>query len=283
MQTPKVIICPTPIGVCRLESNLPRVVYEDESTKVTISQLEASMRQDIFSHYDLLAQLAFSNYVAGEYAIFIEAQPRSIIEFSELQEQFDKLSFVFILACGYPLPIWHARVINDDGTSGSQQGRPSAPIMSNGFVLFNNSLTEGKLEELKKYSNNVFVNRDQKLNLIRGLFRTLCGLSNINLLGSLLVLLLESIFVPEGGGDLAYKFSIRMTKMLGGNHSNFIGYKKLYEKRSRYLHSASPVFNHTDIGLLGETTRNVVKVYLDSESSEGFSAQVLDELLLNRV
>ena len=101
---------------------------------------------------------------------------------------------------------------------------------------------------------------------------------NLDIAGSFYVTLLESLFVSEKDSEIAYRFSMRLTKMRKGDLKYRKRVKQMYTYRSQVFHGTNGKFNSDDVKFVEEEAAWALENYILDPSI--FDPEILDKNLL---
>lgn len=109
-------------------------------------------------------------------------------------------------------------------------------------------------------------------------FDTALQAPNLDIAGAFFITLLESLFVPDKDSEIAYRFSMRITKMRNSDLNYRKRIKQMYAYRSQVFHGNNGKFNTDDVKFVEEEAAWALEKYIANPSV--FDSTVLDKNLL---
>ncbi len=266
-------ILPIPSGI-EVRFDTPRTLVENADVKITLEPFSAEDREwflednRFFARYHSESHL--NQYLQGNYKFVIEKHAEGGIVLHPYQQ---KLDFACKLIHGFGLPI--AKVKHDSNdyseTASCSTSQTTSYINLNFFDenTFSKLLTivEAINPELKKYL------------MLKSLIDTAMSPIEHDVRGSLYVIIIESLVVPEQGSEVAHRFALRLTKILNGDLDKMKHLKTLYSKRSDTFHYGEGKFVTADLLELQTIASELIQEYL--VNPEKFTDKSFNLLLLN--
>lgn len=201
-----------------------------------------------------------------------------------IQKKLEILDFIFKVVLGVGFPLY--KFVTDDPKN----------IFSGGFFSQNktivsrrnyNKLTKEHLEQIKtifRIINSLSSNKDfmTQLDLLKSWIDL--AMSQVGHIGiqalHYVSIFLENILLKDGKkGELRFKFSMRLAKVLNKDLDYAKELKKLYDKRSSLTHGGRDSFTLEEVILLEDIACKIIMAYLASVKT--FEVDYLDAKLLD--
>lgn len=264
---------------------IDRFIKEEKLQFFSLSELKISKDSIKFKPTGsilnrFLYDFSTQEYVRSSYKIEVFGNDNSP---GLIQKKLEILDFIFKAVLGVGFPIYE--IVTDDPKN----------IFSGGFFSGNktvisrrnyNKLTKEHLDHVKKIfeiidssSNNTdFMTRLDLLKSWIDLAMSQTG--HLGIAALHYVSILENILLKDGKeGELRFKFSMRLAKVLNKNLDYAKELRSLYDKRSTLIHGGKDTFTMEEVTLLEDVACTIILAYLSN--NEAFEVDYLDTQLLN--
>jgi len=290
-----IILAPLRIEQVNDDIRIPYVLINNKEIQVTIENFTIKEKEWFFGFKNLKIDKQKIKYdsvdtnsynlrrfqdVLTPYKLVVENKKKnSDIDLLTWQTQkiLDELGLIFEIIIGCEFSIYKYKQISKKITS--------EPLIWGEYNIHSarqiDKLDPQALGKIKSLTNAYL--RDKSLINSTPVIYFDLAMSQVNkdIRGSLFISSLESIFARDSNTEIAYRLSLRMTKLRGEG----IEYKnkvcKLYGKRSRVYHGdKTNTFTEEDLKFLEEEVCWALEKYVTEPKN--FEAKTLDKLLLDK-